>query len=108
MTYARNNPNITVFNDDVRKLKDIPLKRGKEELVVFGGPPCQGFSTSNQKTRTELNPNNWLFAEFIRIVKKLQPEWIVFENVKGFKTTNKGSFYELTLDKIRKMGYTVS
>lgn len=108
LTYSHNNPKVSLFNDDIRKLKEIPLKKGKQQLVVFGGPPCQGFSTSNQKTRNEKNPNNWMFSEFIRIVKLLKPEWLVFENVKGFKTTNNGMFFEMTLDKIRKAGYTIS
>mgnify|MGYP001332653669 CR=1 FL=1 len=108
LTYSHNNPKVTLFNDDIRKIKEIPIKKGRQQLVVFGGPPCQGFSTSNQKTRNEKNPNNWMFSEFIRVVKLLKPEWVVFENVKGFKTTNNGLFFEMTLDKIRSEGYTIS
>lgn len=108
LTYSYNNPNVKMINEDIRKVKSIDIKKGKNQLVLFGGPPCQGFSTSNQKTRTKLNPNNWLFSEFIRLIKLLKPEWVIFENVKGFKTTNKGIFYSMTLEKIEKLGYTTS
>jgi len=82
LTYSNNNSEVTVFNDDIRKLKNISFKKRKnEQLIVFGGPPCQGFSTSNQRTRNKQNPNNWLFSEFIRIIKLTNPEWILFENV---------------------------
>ena len=108
MTYLHNNPGIVLFNDDIRKLKSISFNRDKQPLVVFGGPPCQGFSTSNQKTRTKQNPNNWLFSEFIRIVKMLMPDWVVFENVTGFKSTQEGIFFEKTVKKFENLGYTVT
>jgi DNA (cytosine-5)-methyltransferase 1 len=108
-TYSFNNPKIKVLNEDIRKIKEIPVKRKKnEQLVVFGGPPCQGFSTSNQRTRNKQNPNNWLFSEFVRIIKLTNPEWIVFENVKGFMTFNNGIFYEMVLNKFHNLGYQTS
>ena len=51
--------------------------------IVIGGPPCQGFSWSNQRTRNLANESNWLFEEFLRIVNELAPAWVVFENVQG-------------------------
>ena len=38
------------------------------------------------------NPQNWLFLQYIRVVKLLQPEWVVFENVIGITQTAKGHF----------------
>lgn len=63
-TYAINHPHTPVFQLDIRLLDrgDLPSKRGARTLL-FGGPPCQGFSTSNQKTRSATNPTNWLFEE---------------------------------------------
>ena len=72
---------------------------------MFGGPPCQGFSTSNQRTRTETNPQNWLFLQYIRVVKLLQPEWIVFENVIGITQTAKGHFLEMVRSALADAGY---
>jgi len=71
-TYTNNHKGSNVFSEDIRKLRaeyfGDTLNRRNEPLVVFGGPPCQGFSTSNQRTRSSENPSNWLFEEFIRVI----------------------------------------
>jgi DNA (cytosine-5)-methyltransferase 1 len=56
-TYRYNHPHTKLLNDDVRKiqLKDILKANNKSQKILFGGPPCQGFSTSNQKTRNKEN-----------------------------------------------------
>ena len=51
----------------------------------MGGPPCQGFSLSNTRTRNMKNKKNFLFLEFVRLVQKLRPEWFVLENAWGKK-----------------------
>ena len=76
--------------------------------VLFGGPPCQGFSTSNQKTRNSDNPDNWLFEEYIRIVRLCRPDWVVFENVKGIIDTEGGIFFDHVLKRLKRAGYIIS
>ncbi len=107
-TYHHNHPNTELIPRRIEEVtakdfKGIRLKR--KDLVVFGGPPCQGFSTSNQRTRTKDNPNNWLFKEYIRLVNELQPEWVVFENVTGITQTDKGSFLEHVRFALAEIGY---
>jgi len=96
-TYARNHPDTRVVNCDIRTLASRRLARWKkirDDLVVFGGPPCQGFSWSNQRTRGLENESNWLFEEFLRIVDELKPAWVVFENVQGVVNTAAGEFLQ--------------
>lgn len=108
-TYKHNHLNVQLFNGDIKKVKEIPIDRKGKELIIFGGPPCQGFSTSNQKTRNSENKNNWLFKEFFRIVDLFDPlpEWIVFENVTGFPNTSKGIFHDKVLNEFKLRGYHV-
>lgn len=108
LTYVHNHPNVNVFADDIRKYKPSSTFLGNEPTILFGGPPCQGFSTSNQRTRTSENPNNWLFKEFIRVVKIHQPTWVVFENVKGILETEGGKFFDYTYKALKRNGYTLS
>lgn len=103
-TYKLNHPKTTIINQNIRDVsiiireKDIPI-------VLFGGPPCQGFSTSNQRTRSKTNPQNWLFQEMMRIAKEIEPEWIVIENVKGIKETEKGFFFDSIKQSLDELGY---
>lgn len=105
-TYLFNHPKTTVVVDDVSNIKEFKLLKKKEQLVLFGGPPCQGYSNSNRKTRTSENPKNWLFKEFMRSVKLTNPDWIVIENVPGLQNLEKGFFLEQICNDLLKLGYT--
>jgi len=107
-TYAANHPKVNLFRNDIRKLRKIPVCADNVQTVLFGGPPCQGFSTSNQRTRSRANKGNWMFQEFVRLARSWQPDWIVFENVKGIVETEHGAFLAMILDDFKKLGYTVT
>ncbi|MCH7558127.1 MAG: DNA cytosine methyltransferase [Planctomycetes bacterium] len=106
-SYAQNHPKTEVLVADIRSIRKLPITRNGEPTIIFGGPPCQGFSTSNQRTRNGKNPDNWLFREYIRIVKLWKPDWIVFENVKGIAETEHGMFLNFVLEKLEAAGYRV-
>lgn len=109
-TFAFNHKKTKLFNCDIREVKGVDfssLDRNKP-VVVFGGPPCQGFSTSNQKTRNYENKNNWLYREYIRLIDEVKPDWVVFENVKGLVETEKGFFLSSVLTELTTLGYTTS
>jgi DNA (cytosine-5)-methyltransferase 1 len=100
-----------VINCNIKKIKNLgasQLRSTHDQLVIFGGPPCQGFSTSNQRTRSKKNPSNWLFTQYLRIVKETRPDWVVFENVKGILETEAGFFFQSVLTKLSDAGYTTS
>ena len=110
-THAKNHPDCNLFVGDIRNLSSYKIKRipkGKEETIVFGGPPCQGFSYSNTRTRRVDNQNNWLFEEFIRFVRVWQPDYVVFENVRGIVNTARGLFLQAVLDRLESLKYSLS
>jgi len=107
-TYSFNHPDTTVYSGDIRDLKEVKIDTNGQSSVLFGGPPCQGFSTSNQKTRGLNNSKNWLFKEFLRIVKLWGPDWVVFENVTGIISTEGGFFLNSVLNELKSLGYTVT
>lgn len=107
-TYRYNNPDVKIFGKDIRILKKIDLPANGTNTIVFGGPPCKGFSISNQITRNISNPSNWLFLEFIRIVDLLKPDWMVFENVRGIIGTEKGYFLKKIKSYFNNLGYVTS
>lgn len=110
-TYASNHPATTVIADDIRRLSAHMLRKVKRETcrtIVFGGPPCQGFSYSNARTRTVQNPDNWLFLEFIRVVRTWKPDWVVFENVRGIVDTAGGVFVDSVSEQLHALGYATA
>ncbi len=109
-TFALNHPSTKLLDKDIRNVngKDFDGLNRKVPITVFGGPPCQGFSTSNQKSRHFDNEKNWLFQEYLRVVMVLRPEWVVFENVKGLLETEGGYFLDAVLLGFKKAGYTTS
>ena len=107
-TYVENHPGVTCFVGDIRRFQVPQINGNGEQVVVFGGPPCQGFSTSNQRTRTRENPSNWLFREFMRVVTGVEPEWVVIENVSGMMQTEDGLFVAAIQHELENLGYRVS
>ena len=107
-TYRKNHAATKVIENDVTKINTIDIPTKGNMTVLFGGPPCQGFSTSNQRTRSRNNPSNWLFKEFIRIVRLWCPDWVVFENVRGIVETENGLFLNSIINDFEAAGYTCS
>ncbi len=84
------------------------FKGRSNELVVFGGPPCQAFSTSNQRTRGPGNDRNFLFRDFLKFVQVQNPDWIVFENVPGILEKGSISYVHEIEKKLKKLGFKLS
>ena len=110
LTYAHNHKNTKLFNHDIRKAQgcDFAGLDRDAQVIVFGGPPCQGFSTSNQKDRSLANEKNWLYRECLHLVNEIKPDWVVFENVKGLVETSGGFFLDAILSGFKASGYSTS
>ncbi len=110
-TYRFNHKDTQVLCEDIHNidpLKHVTPIGPDDQLIVFGGPPCQGFSTSNTVTRNMQNPNNSLFEEFVRFVTTLNPDWFLFENVEGFYRFEKGTIRDKVKSCFEDLGYTVN
>ena len=107
--YTQNFPHAHVLTADVRSLTgdDIRAKTaidGSRIDVVFGGPPCQGFSIGGH--RDDSDPRNSLILEFARLTAELRPRYFVLENVPGI-LRNDGRLLEPFLGAVAKAGYDV-
>lgn len=105
-TYLNNHIETTVVVDDIQNIKEFRYDKKGEQTILFGGPPCQGYSKSNRKTRSSENPKNWLFLEFMRTISFVNPDWVVIENVPGLKGMDNGFFLEKICDDLHILGYT--
>jgi DNA (cytosine-5)-methyltransferase 1 len=75
-------PRVTDVRDVTRSSIDEPV------TVVSGGFPCQPFSAAGK--RRGADDDRYLWPEFLRIAREIQPEWIVAENVPGLLSLGDG------------------
>lgn len=73
--------------------------------VVFGGPPCQGFSLIGHRMLDD--SRNQLVKEFVRVVAELEARTFVFENVKGLTVGKQRMFLESLIETFGDFGYRV-
>ena len=73
--------------------------------VVFGGAPCQGFSLIGQRALDD--PRNRLVGEFVRIVRELEADYFVFENVKGLTLGAQRRFLDELIEAFAEANYNV-
>ena len=104
-TYSKNHTNTKLLNSDIREITPDKSWPTSGTRILFGGPPCQGYSTSNQVTRSGKNPANWLFREFFRIAKEWNPTILILENVKGILETDSKRFIDRILVEFQINGY---
>lgn len=106
-SFAYNHKNATVLTGDITQIKTSELKLNEDVFVIMGGPPCQGFSMSNTMSRNMDNEKNFLYLEFVRFVRELQPKWFVLENVWGLTKMNDGQILETIQENFIALGYNV-
>ena len=81
-------------------------KEWKDEPVglIVGGTPCQSFSVAGLRRGLE-DPRGNLMLTFGGILKKYQPSYMVWENVPGVLSSNKGRDFGTFLGMLGQCGY---
>ena len=85
---------------DVQGVTKILKEHGVN--VIIGGPPCQDFSHAGKRQEGERAD---LTASFATIVKNIQPEFFVMENV---ERTQKSRTYQKAREIYKKAGYGIT
>jgi DNA (cytosine-5)-methyltransferase 1 len=81
-------------------LSDAGLKK-EEVSLVYGGPPCQSFSVFGLRKGMD-DPRGTLLWDYLRVVRDIEPQCFIFENVAGLLTIDDGSIFRLFLDELSK------
>lgn len=85
-TYKANHQPDSIVNDDINNVMDL-LNKYEGIDLVFGGPPCQGFSVAGK-----MDPNDErskLVFTFLDVVERIRPRAFVMENVKALGVLDK-------------------
>jgi len=79
-------PDADAVDDAISRI----VESGARNSVLIGGPPCQAYSlvgrARNQAIEgysAEEDGRHFLYREYVRILRRLQPAVFVMENVKG-------------------------
>ena len=93
-------------DEDLKKQIITESKRLGVNMII-GGPPCQGFSLKGKNLGLK-DPRNFLFLEYVKLVKEINPEVFVIENVKNLINACDGYFIKQILEEFHKLGYIVN
>ena len=78
---------------------------GKIDVLV-GGTPCQSFSVAGKRLGLD-DPRGNLTLEFLRLVGRIRPRWVVLENVPGLLLDDGGRTFSTVCNALEGFGYEV-
>ncbi len=122
MTIEANRPDGALVGDvcaltaeEVRRMAGLGSRDRVD--VVFGGPPCQAFSTAGARRAFGDSRGN-VFLSYIELASALDPAYLVIENVRGLLSASwplksggepvRGGALRHVLDRLGCLGYHVS
>jgi DNA (cytosine-5)-methyltransferase 1 len=73
--------------------------------IVIGGPPCQPFSVGGKQHGLKDSRDG--FPIFLSAIRQLNPEVLLFENVRGMLYKNKWYLKEV-IEELEKLGYHIN
>lgn len=87
-SFRYNFPKTELHLTDVGALSGDAIKQIVGDRIdgIFGGPPCQGFSSIGRRDVNDLRRQ--LLHHFFRIVGEVRPKFFVMENVPGLGHAN--------------------
>jgi DNA (cytosine-5)-methyltransferase 1 len=89
---------------DITKFKEWP---DADFNVLVGGTPCQSFSVAGLR-KGMADPRGNLALTYLAITDRYRPEWVVWENVPGVLSSNKGRDFGSFLGGLGELGYGFS
>ena len=107
-TFERNHRKAIGMCGDIRGIPSYEINRiikDRKISLICGGPPCQGFSTVG--TNDPKDNRNHLFLEFVRIVRDLNPDFIVLENVTGLLSKKNDETLISIINLFTDLGYNI-
>jgi DNA (cytosine-5)-methyltransferase 1 len=72
--------------------------------LLVGGTPCQAFSVAGLRQGFADERGN-LTLEFVRLAQRLRPRWLVWENVPGVLSIDRGRAFGSFLGGLAECGY---
>ncbi|MCD6371328.1 MAG: DNA cytosine methyltransferase [Candidatus Aenigmarchaeota archaeon] len=103
ITYKHNVGDIVV--EDIKKInvEDIP-----DADMIIGGFPCLGFTVAKGKYRKVNDDYNFLYKEYLRVLRYKKPSYFLIENVPGMiRGEQFKRFFDNMISEFESAGYNV-
>ena len=88
---------------DLTKFKEWNIQPSSVDLLV-GGTPCQAFSVAGLRKGLD-DPRGNLALTFLALADHLRPKYILWENVPGVLSSNKGEDFASFISALAELGY---
>ena len=95
-------PNVPNYGD-LTKYAEWPLSVGDVDLIC-GGTPCQAFSVAGLRQGLA-DPRGNLALVFLGLVDRLRPKYVLWENVPGVLSSNRGEDFAAFVGALAELGY---
>ena len=94
-------PEVKNYGDFTKITKETI---GTRPDVLVGGTPCATFSIAGLRKGFEEDRGN-LALEFIKLVERVRPTWVIWENVFGVLSSNNGEDFATFLGALAELRY---
>ncbi|URZ87567.1 DNA cytosine methyltransferase [Floricoccus penangensis] len=90
------------------------LSNGKIIDGIIGGPPCQAYSTIGRARNEKIKGDDkriYLYKYYSKFLKKFNPKFFIFENVKGllsYKDEHNEKLLPKIINEFESTGYNIS
>jgi DNA (cytosine-5)-methyltransferase 1 len=91
----------SICYEDIKQF-DARQWRGSID-IISGGFPCQPFSQAGKRKGTA--DNRYLWPEMLRVIREVQPRFVVGENVGGLVNWDRGMVFEQVQADLEAEGY---
>ena len=89
--------------DDITKLEGKDIKEPVD--ILTGGFPCQPYSVAGKQKGTR--DDRYLWPEMFRVIKEVQPTFVIAENVRGLINIQDGMVFETVCSNLESEGFEV-
>jgi DNA (cytosine-5)-methyltransferase 1 len=99
-------PDVPRWRDVRDVTRESVSARGIGRITLLsGGFPCQPHSCAGKRKASADERDLW--GEFARVIRELEPRWVLAENVRGLLSSESGRFFGRVLRDLANMGYAV-
>lgn len=105
--YGSNMPGEPVSSNGVPNYGDMTKFQEWPDHAIdllVGGTPCQSFSVAGLRRGLD-DPRGNLMLTYLAIARRYQPKWLVWENVPGVLSSNRGRDFGTFIRGLEECGY---